>query len=134
MNKEHHGADSRLYLAENYSNRNYILVLDYEVNFISMSLIIVLEVTPGENDLVEIRALKCNTENITFISNINQSMKYVLTKNDIYVHLNLLITKCTVFYSGTFSIFFTFYIEFVLYIKIYCYQCVQFKICLIKHI
>lgn len=99
-----------------------------------MSLIIVLEVTPGENDLVEIRALKCNTENITFISSINQSTKHILTKNDIYVYLNLLITKCTAFYSGTFSIFFTFYIEFIVYIKIYCYQCIQFNICVIKHI
>lgn len=43
-----------------------------KVSFISMSLIIVLEVTPGKNDLVEIRALKCNTENITFISSISQ--------------------------------------------------------------
>lgn len=97
-----------------------------------MSLIIVLEVTPGENDLVEIRALKCNSENTTFISSISRSMKHILTKNGIYVHLNLLITKCTDFYSATFYNYFPliFYIEFIPYIKIYYYQCIQFKICM----
>lgn len=57
-----------------------------------MSLIIVLEVTPGENDLAEIRALKGNTENITFIYSI------INNKNDIYVHLNLFITKCRIIF------------------------------------
>lgn len=39
-----------------------------EVSFISVSLIIALGATPGENDLVAIRALTCNTEYIQFIS------------------------------------------------------------------
>lgn len=79
------------------------------MNFISMSLITVLEVIPGENDLVEIRALKCNTENTTFISSINQSMKHILTENNIYIHLNLLITKCPELYLGAFFFFFLFH-------------------------
>lgn len=58
-----------------------------------MSLISALVVSPGENDLEEIRALKWNTENIKFISCINQSMKYILAENDIYIHLFLTVLQ-----------------------------------------
>lgn len=53
-----------------------------------MSLIIALGVTPGENDLVEIRAIKYDTEKYNLYPKC--SVKCISVNNDTDKHLNQL--------------------------------------------